>query len=343
ALRFALIHGATPGQDQKFGPQKLETGRTFANKLWNATRFVLGARPPSIPADALRRGPEAGSLGLAERWIRSRTAATVEAVDRAISEYQLAEVTRALYDGIWSEFCDWGLEMAKARLGDASLPDAEREATWWTLVESLDTFVRLLHPVMPYVTEALWSALPHTADDPELVIVARWPGASGGDAEADSGVGEILDLVRGIRNARAESGIEPGAWLPAAISGPPEAMAAVEALRTQVERLARVRPLRLSPTSSLGLEGGGGRLAIVAGRLEASLEREGHDPAGAGRDRDRLARELAVAEERLAAARARLADEHFTARAPADIVAGARASADELAAQVASLQAKLAG
>ena len=342
ALRFALIHGATPGQDQKFGPQRLETGRTFANKLWNATRYVLGARPASILADARRRPPDAAQLGLAERWIRSRTAAAVEAVDRAIAEFQLAEVTRALYDGIWSEFCDWGVEMAKSRLADGSVFEAEREATWWTLVESLDIFVRLLHPVMPYVTEALWAALPHAAEDPGLVIVARWPLAAGRDLAAEAAVGEVLELIRGIRNARTEAGIEPGAWLPATVTAPDDAMADLVALGIQVERLGRLRPLELgaSGTRAPGRTGG---LAVVAGRLEAAIESAAPNPAGAGRDRERLAKELDVTQGRLAAVRARLADEAFTGRAPAHIVDGARASESELAAQVASLLAKLAG
>src|SRR5204863_2701063 len=104
ALRFALIHGATPGQDQRFGTQKLELARNFANKLWNAARFVLGARPPSIAGGAPRRATIPDSeTGPIERWIRSRAAATTAAVDRAVGEYQFAEVTRALYEGIWSE------------------------------------------------------------------------------------------------------------------------------------------------------------------------------------------------------------------------------------------------
>jgi valyl-tRNA synthetase len=343
ALRFAVIHGATPGQDQRFGRQKLETGRNFANKLWNATRFVLGARPASISADAARQAPDPARLGLAERWIRSRTAAAVEGVDRAIAEYQLAETTRTLYDSIWSEFCDWGLEMAKARLADQSLPAADREATWWTLVEALDTFVRLLHPVMPFVTEALWAALPHAPGDADLVIVARWPTAGVRDAEAEATMGEVLELITGIRNARAEAGIEPGAWLPATLVAPADAAAQLEALRAALERLARVRPLAFAVTGSTAAARGAtaGLLAVVTGRYEAQVERP---PAAAARGgHERLAKELAQAEERLAAARARLADARFTERAPARVVEGARAREADLAAQVARLREKLAG
>ena len=181
ALRFALIHGAAAGQDQRFGRTKLENARNFANKLWNATRFVVGARPSTIAEDAERRLPAPDDLGPAERWILSRASATVEAVDGAMADFAFGEVTRVLYDAIWNEFCDWGVELAKVRLADESLPQATREATWWALVEALDTYLRLLHPVMPFVTEELWGALPHRASDPPLLIVARWPAPTGRD------------------------------------------------------------------------------------------------------------------------------------------------------------------
>jgi valyl-tRNA synthetase len=342
ALRFAVIHGATPGQDQRFGQQKLETGRNFANKLWNATRFVLGARPSSIPADATRRAPDAQALGPAERWIRSRAVATVGEVDRAIAEYQLAEVTRALYDGIWSEFCDWGLELAKVRLADDSLPAASREATWWTLVEALDTYLRLLHPVMPYITEELWAALPHGADDPDLLIVAAWPQASALAPVRDPGheaeVSQVLDLIRGIRNARAEAGIAPVAWLDAQLTVPGDANQLVGELRPAIERLARVKATVLpGDVASLGERG---NLTVVAGRLEASLVP--HADAGAiERERARLEKELAEAQKALASARARLADPAFLERAPAHVVDGARASEAELSERVARLSASL--
>ncbi|HUG29799.1 MAG TPA: valine--tRNA ligase, partial [Candidatus Limnocylindria bacterium] len=122
ALRFAVIHGATPGNDQRFGAAKLEHARNFANKLWNATRYVAGARPPSIPADAERRLPADAHLGPVERWLLSRAAATVEAVDGAMADHAFGEVTRLVYDAIWSEYCDWGLELAKVRLADADQP-----------------------------------------------------------------------------------------------------------------------------------------------------------------------------------------------------------------------------
>ena len=345
ALRFALIHGATPGNDQRFGQAKVENARNFANKLWNAARFVVGARPASIDPAAERRSPDPGDLGPAERWILSRVAATTAAVDVAMADYAFGEVTRLLYDAIWSEYCDWGIEFAKVRLADESLPTGIREATWWTLVEALDAYLRLLHPVMPFVTEALWAAIPHRAAEPELLIVARWPVAGERDAGVEAAVGAIVELVRGIRNARSEARLEPAAWLPVDVVVPPSVGDTFKALRPAIERLARARPLTRHPTrEALAAVPGAERgLAVIAGEAEALVQRPdaGDSSATADLDRARLERELAEAEEWLAAARARLANEAFVGKAPAAVVDGARAREAELAGQVARLRERL--
>ena len=336
ALRFAVIHGSTPGLDQRFGPQKLESGRNFANKLWNATRFVIGARPSTIAATAARHEPDPAAMGPAERWILSRAAAAAADVDRAIGDYAFAEVTRALYEGIWSEFCDWGLELAKVRLADESLPAAAREATWWTLVDALDTYLRLLHPVMPFVTEELWAALPHRPDDPALLVVARWPGGRSRDVAAEQEVDAVVDLVRAIRNARAEAGIEAAQWLPVSLSVPARLANVFVELRPALERLARARPLEIVTGGGLPATGDG--LAVLSGEIEALVQ---SDTAVSAGEQARLEKELAEAEGFLAAARARLANEAFVARAPAQVVEGARAREAELADQVRKLRERL--
>ncbi len=346
ALRFALINGTAPGNDLRLGREKLENARNFGNKLWNAARFVLGARPASIPVDASRRPPDPAAIGPAERWIRSRAASTVAAVDRAIAEYQFGEATRLLYEAVWSEYCDWYLEFAKIRLADDAIPPAEREATWWTLVDVLDTFLRLLHPVMPFVTEAVWAALPHAPADPELLVVARWPTAGARDQSAEADIAAIVDLIRGIRNARSEAGIDPGRWLPVDVAVPAGLEPAFAPLRPAVERLARVRPVTLHPDrdalhAATGGEGAGTGLSVIAGELEAVVGQGEADEAAAAAERARLGRELAEAERLLDAARARLADERFVSRAPAPIVEGARAREAELADQVERLRALL--
>ncbi|MFO1541562.1 MAG: valine--tRNA ligase, partial [Chloroflexota bacterium] len=235
ALRFALIHGAAPGNDQRFSAEKLENARNFANKLWNAARFVLGARPASIPADAPRVAPDPSALGPAERWLRSRVAQTVADADGALADFAYGELTRVLYDGIWGDYCDWALELAKVRLADAGRPVAEREATWWALVEALDTYLRLLHPVMPDITEVIWASLPRGAEDPELSAVADWPASPPADLAAAAATAELIELVRGVRNARAEAGLDPVAWLPVSAAIPDDLAPVFTELRPELE------------------------------------------------------------------------------------------------------------
>jgi valyl-tRNA synthetase len=343
ALRFALLNGTSPGNDQKFSNERLEDGRNFANKLWNATRYVLGARPASIEAARAgrREAPDPAALGLAERWIRSRVSAAVAAVDRAFADDNYGEVTRLLYDAVWSEYCDWGLELAKVRLADGSPSDAEREATWWTLVEALDTYLRLLHPVMPFVTEALWAALPHAPDDPELLIVAGWPSADGRvagarDETAERSVQAVLELIRSIRSARSEAGAEAGATLPLDVALSADLREPFEELRPAVERLARARPITLHDSSEQ-LAAAATGLSVVTADTEAVVGIPDASPA----ERARLERELAEAERLLQAARSRLADESFLERAPAAIVDGARTREAELAERMERLRRSL--
>ena len=343
ALRFALVHGTTPGNDQRFGGAKVENARNFANKLWNATRFVLGARPSTIAADAARETPDAAVLGPADRWVLSRAAGTVAAVDRALADYAFGEVSRLLYEAIWNEFCDWGLELAKVRLADERLSAAEREATWWALVEALDTYLRLLHPLMPFLTEQLWGVLPHRATDPALLVVARWPGVGERDETAEAEVGALVELVRAVRNARADARAEPRAWLPLDVYVDPELGDALEALRPAIERLARARPLRRHVTREAlhGIAGAAGGLSVIAGAAEAIVGLGAGDEGAAAADRARLEKELAEAERLFDAARARLANEAFTAKAPPAVVDGARAREAELADQVDRLRGRL--
>jgi valyl-tRNA synthetase len=341
ALRFALIHGATPGLDQRFGQAKLDNARNFANKLWNATRFVVGARPSTIDAGAPRQAPAPEHLGPSERWIRSRLAATIAAADRALADLNLAELTRLLYDAVWNELCDWGVELAKVRLADRAVPAGEREATWWTLVEALDGYLRLLHPVMPFVTEELWSVLPHAAEDPELLIAARWPVPGPVDESLEQQFEVLTELVRGIRNARADAKVDPTAWLPVQIVVPPDIALTIDAVGPAIERLARARPLtRVERSSSLAGEAGDARLSVVTGAAEATILLPRAEDATVV-DRARLERELADAQRLLAAATARLANRAFLEKAPAAVVDGARASEAELAATVARLQRRL--
>jgi valyl-tRNA synthetase len=195
---------------------------------------------------------------------------------------------------------------------------------------------------MPFVTEALWATIPHREDDPDLLIVARWPQPAGRDPVLELEVGAIVELVRGIRNARAEARVEPAARLPVDVAVPARLAPTFAALAPAVERLARARPLRTHPTAAaLHDAAGPDGLAVIAGDLEAVV---GVAPSGEGtgrQDSARLEKELADAERFLVAARARLADRAFLAKAPPAVVEGARTREVELAETVARLKGRL--
>ncbi len=343
ALRFALVNGTAPGNDARLGSEKLENARNFTNKLWNVARFVLGARPTTIPAGSPRELPDRDQVGPGDRWILSRAASTVAAVDEAMSQYAFGDASQILYEAIWNEYCDWAVELAKIRLADESRTSSEREATWWTLVEVLDTYLRLLHPMLPFVTEAIWARLPHAAGDPALLIVADWPtvGPDATNAAAETQVAALIDLVRAIRNARAEARIEPAAWLPVDVFVPEEIAPTFEALLPAMERLARAKPLRREATPEPIRRGVAGGLAVVAGEIEAVVRPAARDEAQEQRDRARLERELEAAEGQLSAARARLANDAFISKAQPNVVQSARARAAELEELVGKLSARL--
>jgi valyl-tRNA synthetase len=343
ALRFALVNGLTAGTDQRLLPSRLEGARNFANKTWNASRFVLANRPPELPADAILAVPSADLLGPAEHWILERCRVTVAAVDQAYDSLQLGEAARLLHTAIWAEYCDWYLELAKRQL-EPDRPADRRVATWQVLAWVLDRYLRLLHPIMPHITEHLWALLPKAPDDPDLLIVARWPdsplaGAGGGAAVAATGTAELLDLISAIRNARTDAGIDASTWLSATIV-PRSAglLVALQGLEDSVERLARVRVS--SAEDRAVLDAMPDALAVVTDQAEARLAVTEGDKA---RDHARVARELAEAEQHLAAARARLADARFTERAPAPVVEGVRQRERELAERVERLRSHAPG
>jgi valyl-tRNA synthetase len=194
---------------------------------------------------------------------------------------------------------------------------------------------------MPHITEALWARLPKSPDDPDLLIVARWPqGAAGGvDTVAAAGTGELLDLITAIRNARKDAGVDPSTWLAATVVPRSDALlTALRGLEDGVERLAHVR-VSIAEDRSV-LDDAVGALAVVTDEAEARLAASAADLE---RDRARVAKELAEAEQHLAAARARLANPDFTGRAPAAVVEGARQREQELAERVARLKGHAAG
>ncbi len=210
ALRFALVNGSAPGSDMRLTQAKLDGGRNFTNKLWNAARFVLANRP------------EAGTAGTAEptlavRWIGSRLSDATARATRQLDALDLGGYAATVYEAAWSDYCDWFLEMAKVDLRRDDATADERATTWAAAADGLATLLRLLHPLMPFVTEEIWQALREAAPDAAaepLLITARWPRPGEADEAAEAAFADLAALVRGVRNLRTEASSPASAWIP---------------------------------------------------------------------------------------------------------------------------------
>jgi valyl-tRNA synthetase len=330
ALRFALVVGTSPGNDQALAAAKLEGARNFTNKLWNATRFVLGARPDPMVEPG-------GEPSLAERWIAARLAAAQARATRQLDALDISGYAGAAYDFAWSDYCDWFIEMAKVELRRDGASDEDRARVWRSAADALAGMLRILHPIMPFVTEAAWSYLhevdPAVTRDEPLLIAAAWGAGGEGDVAVVEEMADLTELVRGLRNQRTESGAAAGAWLPATVDPADERSARVlESGRAYVEALGRCRPLRILPIG----EAVERPSAVVATRLGAAW----YEPTGAGSDgtsarRGAQAQHLRHGIDRL---RALLANPSFVERAPDAVVARERARLAELEAQLAQLE-----
>jgi len=248
AVRFAMVQTPT-GQDLLFDEKRLEMGKFFANKMWNATKLVLmrlGDEDLSTVKESQLR------LTLADRWILSRFANASKDVTRNLKTYRFAESAQALYSFAWNEYCDWYLEMAKSRwaladLGDAMTPEqrVDLRTARWVSWKVLDGILRLMHPFMPHVSEELWQALPHEG---ETLATAAWPKARKGwfDSQSEREVEFLQSVVNAIRNLRVESKIAPGRAVPVVVRGTEEQLDQLERLRSQLLPLARIETLTLS-------------------------------------------------------------------------------------------------
>jgi valyl-tRNA synthetase len=333
ALRFALVTQSGPGSDLRLDIQKVEDARNFANKLWNATRFALRpiAEAEIVMGDDGPARPS-GELALADRWILSRLDATIEDANRLMRVHQYGEAGKTIREFVWSELCDWYIEAAKVRQRGSA---AERQAVAQALSYAMERSVRLLHPFMPFVTEALWQELPHSG---ESVMIATWPEAGPRDETAEHDFGALIEIVRAIRNARTEAGVEPGRWIAAEIFPGPH-HAAFETARRELGTLARVADDELVMLSGTP-QGSQGALTAVAGNVVAILPLAGMVDLDA--ERDRLRKEIAAAEAERDRAQAQLGNEAFVSRAPEQVVAVQRqrlATAEE---QISLLQRRLA-
>ncbi|MBI2165183.1 MAG: valine--tRNA ligase [Chloroflexi bacterium] len=343
ALRFALTIGVAAGSDQRLGPSKLEAGRNFANKLWNASRFILmelqgatslgGWRSP-IPTHR------------EDRWILSRLHRLVSQVDRQMKECLFGEAEQAIYEFFWGEFCDWYIEMAKVRLrqGD-SLPLP-------VLVHVLERVLRLLHPFTPFVTEEIWQALkPHLASEaalPESLAIAEYPRAAERfvDAQAEEEIGLVIALIQAIRNVRADYRIKQDREVEAEVVVNESLTHAVLSLeKPLIEKLATSK-LNVRPIGEAGdrspIRGPAIHRVLNGTHLMVPLEGV-VDVKG---ERERLERELAQSEENMRRLELRLADPEFRAKAPAEVIEreeGRRAASKDRREKIEGLLRELGG
>ncbi len=333
SLRFALINRCTGEQDLRFSEKMVEDTRNFANKIWNAARFVrmnLGeaTEPATLPARE--------TLGLADRWILSRFARRAAAVTQALEEFEFRDVCRHLYDFIWSEFCDWYVEMAKQDLREPPVPGhpaVTRAVLGWTLAETM----KLLHPVMPSLTEEIWQALPHEG---RTIMRAPWPSGVSGwiDPDAESQMSTVIDVIRGVRGMRADLGIPPGDVIPVDLFAPADQRPALEAAARYIAPLSRAGTVRVSGDGASGPRGG---FSSLSGDVEIRLAIESSEAAEPMRIR--LRKQLATVARDLASLEGRLQSTTFLERAPADVVAADRSRREELAEKRSTLERYLHG
>jgi valyl-tRNA synthetase len=309
ATRFTLARGANPGGDVAVSEDWAAGSRNFCNKLWNAARFALmngAVADQGLPS----------RLTTADRWIVSRLAAVTAEVDDLFERFEFAKACEALYHFAWDEFCDWYLELAKTALTG---PDIEAaQATRQVLGVVLDRLLRLIHPILPFVTEELWTAL----TGGESLVIARWPGAVAdgaqaesplpADAAAEAEISALMRLVTEVRRFRSDQGLPPAQRVPAVLAG--LAGTPLGAHEAQIRALTRLTEPdgAFTPTASVEAEGVTVQLDTAAG-LDVGAERK------------RAEKDLAAARAEIESVGRKLGNPSFVERAPADVVAKNRA------------------
>lgn len=314
ALRFTLATGNSPGNDMRFSKDKVESSRNFANKIWNAARFILMNLdghdvPNELPKD----------LSLADRWIVDSFNNTAKEVTENLEHFELGIAVQKLYDFLWDEFCDWYIEISKIRLnsGDEAAAQSTRQVLVWVMSSTM----QLLHPFMPYITEEIWQTLPHSGDS---IMVSKWPEYSKDHCfQQDAAeMRRIMDAVRAIRNRRAEMNVPPSRRTHLYI-----ATAAKDTFRTGIpilERLAWASKVEIGPSFDIS-----GAVTIVTPDAKVFIPTD--ELVDKKAELARLTKELQSAEKQYATAQAKLKNEKFLAKAPANVVEGVRQNAAKLA------------
>ncbi len=314
ALRFALTTGTAPGNDLRFTENRLEAGRNYANKIWNASRFVISQLEG-------RQGLEGWSNVTPEhredRWIVSRLDRVAADVNRALESFELGDAQQRLHDFIWNDYCDWYIEMAKIRVRNGTGPSPLP-----TLAHVLERILRLLHPFMPFITEEVWqtlkSELPEEGDaQAESIMVAPYPASDGRfDQDAEEEIALVQQTVRAVRNTRAQLRIPAAQHLEALVEANGQRVA-IEAEADVIRALSRVEPLRIVSGSSEGDVGVRG-ITLVVSPLVVRLPLEGVVDLDA--EGERLRSELADCDRNLERVEKLVSNPNFREKARPDVV-----------------------
>jgi valyl-tRNA synthetase len=320
ALRFSLAFASIPGNDMKVSEERIQDARNFANKLWNASRFVLTSL-----GDARPDLTDPQQLSIEDRWILSRLDHTLADVQRELETYNFGEAMRDLYRFIWSEFCDWYIELSKLR-SEAAAP---------VLVHVLDRILRVLHPVMPFITEELWSKL---RSGEGSLMTAAWPTPTQArDEQIEDLMERFQDLVGSIRRLKIEHSIPQGKRVAVSVSAFDHADE-VAVMRDAVVALARLESLEL--VEQLPPAAGTARAITEAG-IEIAMDLgASFDPALEGK---RLEERIEEVTSEIKRAEGKLANESFVAKAPAVVVDKERAKLDEHRINLEKLHKQLSG
>ena len=317
ALRFTLVTGNSPGNDLRFSEEKVSASRNFANKIWNAARFILMNIESKDIDCALPK-----KLYTSDKWILNRFNNVTAAVTENLEKFELGMAVSKLYDFIWDDFCDWYIELAKIRMNgaDEESADSARRVLVWTMSNTL----KLLHPFMPYITEEIWQTLPH---DGEALIVAKWPEydeALSFPQEAKN-LENVMALIRAIRTRRNEMNVPPSKkahiYIDTAHPAP------YEEASEFIARLAYGSKVEIGTGFDVQ-----GAVTAVTDDAKALLPMD--DLVDKAAETARLNKELANAQKQLDTVKAKLANEKFTSKAPQNVIDGVKANGEKLKAKI---------